>query len=60
MTSRCDCEHNTHDPKGVRQPTEHEFGEGIAVAAIKTPWGGTFHLCQACLDSGHMQGTQFR
>jgi hypothetical protein len=40
--------------------TEHEFGAGEAVAAIKSPWGGTFHLCRACLEAGHMHGMQFR
>jgi hypothetical protein len=40
--------------------TAHDFGAEEAVATIKSPWGGTFHLCKACLDAGHMQGLQFR
>jgi len=60
MTQSCDCEHHTHDPAGTRTPTAHDYGAATAVATVKSPWGGTFHICQACLDSGHLQGTQFR
>ena len=56
----CDCEHHTHDPAGTGKATEHEFGAAEAVATVKSPWGGTFHLCQPCFDAGHMHGTQFR
>lgn len=59
-TNACDCEHHTHEPSGVRAPAEHEYGAVEAVATVKSPWGGTFRLCQACLDAGHMHGTQFR
>jgi hypothetical protein len=56
----CDCEHHTHEPSAMRAASEHDFGTRPATVTIKSPWGGTFHLCQACLDAGHMQGTQFR
>lgn len=60
MSQACDCEHHTHDPSGQGTPTEHEFGTTPAVATVTSPWGATFRLCQACLDAGHMHGTQFR
>jgi hypothetical protein len=62
MADTCDCEHHTHDPSGVgrRAPDAHEFGDAGAVTTVRSPWGGTFRLCQACIDAGHMQGTQFR
>jgi hypothetical protein len=56
----CDCEHHAHDPAGRGVATEHEFGAAEAVATVQSPWGGTFRLCRACLDAGHMRGTQFR
>jgi hypothetical protein len=60
MSPTCDCEHHTHDSAGTGTPTEHEFGAAAAVATVKSAWGGTFRLCQACFDAGHMQGMQFR
>jgi len=56
----CDCEHHTHEPSGTHAAEAHEFGAAESVATIRSPWGGTFRLCQACLDAGHMQGTQVR
>jgi hypothetical protein len=44
----------------MREATAHEFGAADAVVTIKSPWGGTFHLCQSCFDAGHMQGFQVR
>jgi hypothetical protein len=60
MSPRCDCEHHTHDPSGTGTPTEHEYGSGDGVITVRSPWGGTFLICTACFDAGHMQGTQFR
>lgn len=60
MSQPCDCEHHTHDPAGTGIATDHEYGAAEGVATVRSPWGGVFHLCQACLDAGHMQGTQFR
>ena len=41
----CDCEHHTHEPSGTQAAAAHEFGAAESVA---------------CLDAGHMQGTQVR
>ena len=60
MTSICDCEHHTHDLAGTGRSPAHAYGAVPAVATVKSPWGGTFRICQDCLDAGHMQGTQFR
>jgi hypothetical protein len=60
MGQVCDCEHHTHDPSGTGRATEHEFGAAEPVMTIKSPWGGTFRLCRAYVEAGHMQGTQFR
>jgi hypothetical protein len=56
----CDCEHHAHDPAGRGVATEHDFGAAEAIVTIQWPWGGTFRLCRACLEAGHMHGTQFR
>ena len=60
MADVCDCEHNTHDPAGTREATAHEFAAVEGTVTVKSPWGGTFRLCQWCVDAGHMQGLQFR
>jgi len=61
VTPICDCEHHTHDPAGANKATEHDFGAAVpTVSTVKSPWGGTFRICQACVDAGHMQGLQFR
>jgi len=57
----CDCEHHTHDPAGAGKATEHDYGAPApALVTVKSPWGGTFQICQRCHDAGHMQGLQFR
>jgi hypothetical protein len=49
---RCQCEHASHFDAG----SAHKYGASIARATVKLPTCyGTFVVCRACADAGHMQ-----
>jgi hypothetical protein len=61
----CECEHAVHgnvftdilSPRPVRPPQEHRLRDSTTTTVfrdVKTPYG-TFGLCQACVEAGHMQ-----
>ena len=53
-TGRCECEHFSHFGPSPRHHQGHAYGANCLGVRRKVTSGGTFAVCRACREAGHM------